>query len=128
MKNLKMDRWERLLSEPTVFIPDPDENSWVPVQYQSIGCYSLNEKGIHAFSYDTEGNLLIDTIYSIPFIARLKPDLVTDIVILTFFVGIDEVKEYTKLDCNATKFHSLTARQQKEIDRYISYCILKDLK
>lgn len=106
------------------FFPHGDVGSPVPLACQFLGPYVLNESGLHKFSLDEHNEMKVETLYPISFIAKMK----NGEVYLTFFVNNDIVETHSHLYCSSTKFHSLPEKQKEEIDRYISFCIMKDLK
>jgi protocatechuate 3,4-dioxygenase beta subunit len=122
-----MKTLDRLLTNPrdtvATYVPI-DRQSTVPPDYQNIGDYFLNDNGIHHFGADENGELVVDTIYPIPFIATQQGYNVH----LHFFTPSGEVETLVLLDSQTTQaFNSLDREDKAKIDRFISTCLLKGL-
>ena len=98
-----------------------DPQSIVPVEYQHVGNYFLNDRGIHHFASDEDGELVVETVYPIPFRAFAERGGVR----LHFFTGSEDVDVLTTLAHQTIDaFRSLSHDGRARINSYISACLL----
>ena|ERR1035438_8991633 len=119
-----LSKLDRLLINPRDTIHHyihVDKSSSVPAEYQEIGDYLLTDTGIHHFGSDINGELKIDTIYSVPFISVLGKEGIQ----LRFFMPNQVVNIMTFWDATETVFKNLDNEQKNKINIWISYCLMK---
>ena len=128
---VERDRLDMLMTDPETIIkemfPEGDPGSPIPAEFQQIGDYTLNEKGIHIFEIDTKGELEIVTIYPIPFVVHMtaKGSLIFDFFLPeTKTVEVESSLEKYLDDT----FHSMPGPAKNRIKRYCSTVIMKTWK
>ena len=116
---------DKLLEDPRAIVAKlvhADPQSFVPVAYQSIGPYVINDAGVHLLFPDAENELAVDTIYPVGFRATQGDGC----VLLHWFTPSGEIESTVHLSSQTDEaFHSLDDDAKAKIDRFISYCLLR---
>jgi hypothetical protein len=115
---------DKLLEDPRAEVArlvKPDQQSFVPVEYQRIGDYLINDSGVHRLFADADNELAVETLYPIPFYARGGEGKVC----VRFFSPSGTVESITLLDRETIDvFRSLDDASKAKIECFISVCLL----
>ena len=119
---------DKLLEDPRAIVAKlvhADPQSFVPVAYQNLGDFVLNDSGVHYLFPDADGELAVDTIYPVPFIATGGEGKVH----VHLFTPSGDVESITLLDATTHEvFRSLSYEAKAKVEHYVCYCLLSGIQ